>query len=123
MLSPRPARFEKIGNFGEHIIADLALSSPDPALLPELHEAMQHGVSADNLNSYQREAIAPALLDAVKPDWPYNAPSFMAADGGFDAMNLTLQTLLMQGSVVAIEDPTATRFARYLDISAAQVGR
>src|SRR5476649_845044 len=121
MLSPRPARFEKIGNFGEHIIADLALSSPDPALLPELHEAMQHGVSADNLNSYQREAIAPALLDAVKPDWPYNAPSFMAADGGFDAMNLTLQTLLMQGSVVAIEDPTATRLLDMLDNLGAQV--
>src|SRR5471032_733617 len=121
MLSPRPARFEKIGNFGEHIIADLALSSPDPALLPELHEAMQHGVSADNLNSYQREAIAPALLDAVKPDWPYNAPSFMATDGGFDAMNLTVQTLLMQGSVVAIEDPTASRLLDMLDNINAQV--
>jgi len=121
MLSPRPARFEKIGNFGEHIIADLALSSPDPALLPDLHEAMQQGVSADNLNSYQREAIAPALLEAVKPDWPYDAPAFMAADGGFDAMNLALQTLLMQGSVVAIEDPTATRLLDMLDNLGAQV--
>ncbi len=121
MLSPRPARFEKIGNFGEHIIADLALSSPDPELLPNLLEAMQHGVGADNLNSYQREAIAPSLLEAAKQDWPYDAPAFMSADGGFDGMNLTLQTLLMQGSVVAIEDPTATRLLDMLDNLGAQV--
>jgi len=120
-LSPRPARFEKIGNFGDHIIADLALSSPDPALLPDLRAALQAGVDADNLNSYQREAIAPALLDAVKPSWPYKAGAFMAADGGFDGMNLTLQTLLMQGSVVAIEDPTATRLLDMLDNLGAQV--
>ncbi|MGC6386076.1 aminotransferase class I/II-fold pyridoxal phosphate-dependent enzyme [Ewingella sp. S1.OA.A_B6] len=120
-LSPRPMRFEKIGNFGDHIIADLALSSPDPALLPDLSAALQAGACADNLNSYQREAIAPALLEAVKPSWPYNAEAFMAADGGFDAMNLTLQTLLMQGSVVAIEDPTATRLLDMLDNLGAQV--
>lgn len=120
-LSPRPARFEKIGNFGEHIIADLALSSPDPALLPDLRDALLAGTQAENLNSYQREAIAPALLAAVKTSWPYEADAFMAADGGFDAMNLTLQTLLMQGSVVAIEDPTASRLLDMLDNLNAQV--
>ncbi|MDR3433955.1 MAG: aminotransferase class I/II-fold pyridoxal phosphate-dependent enzyme [Rouxiella aceris] len=120
-LSPRPARFEKIGNFGDHIIADLALSSPDPQLLPKLEQALLSGVEADHLNSYQREAISQVLLDAVKPSWPYPADAFMAADGGFDAMNLTLQTLIMQGSVVAIEDPTATRLLDMLDNIGAQV--
>lgn len=120
-LSPRPARFEKIGNFGDHIIADLALSSPDPQLLPKLDQALLSGVEADNLNSYQREAISQVLLDAVKPSWPYQADAFMAADGGFDAMYLTLQTLIMQGSVVAIEDPTATRLLDMLDNIGAQV--
>ncbi|MFZ4834360.1 aminotransferase class I/II-fold pyridoxal phosphate-dependent enzyme [Rouxiella sp. Mn2063] len=120
-LSPRPARFEKIGNFGKHIIADLTTSSPDPLLLPALREAMIHGISAENLNSYQREGIANSLLHAVKPDWPYDAAAFMATDGGFDAINLTLQTLILQGSVVAIEDPTATRLLDILDNLSAQV--
>lgn len=120
-LSPRPARFEKIGNFGDHIIADMTLASPDPELLPRLNQALLSSVEADNLNSYQREAISQVLLDAVKPSWPYEADAFMAADGGFDAMNLSLQTLIMQGSVVAIEDPTATRLLDMLDNIGAQV--
>lgn len=120
-LSPRPARFEKIGNFGDHIIADMTLASPDPELLPRLNQALLSSVEADNLNSYQREGITDALLNAVKPSWPYDADAFMAADGGFDAMNLTLQTLIMQGSVVAIEDPTATRLLDMLDNIGAQV--
>jgi DNA-binding transcriptional MocR family regulator len=120
-LSPRPARFEKIGNFGEHISADLTLSAPDPQLLPDLREALLSGMAAENLNSYHREAISPALLAAVQSDWPYAAEAFMATDGGFDAMNLTLQTLLMQGSVVAIEDPTASRLLDMLDNLNAQV--
>ncbi|EIC84540.1 aminotransferase class I/II-fold pyridoxal phosphate-dependent enzyme [Serratia sp. M24T3] len=120
-LSPRPARFEKIGNFGDHIIADMTLASPDPELLPRLNQALLSSVEAENLNSYQREAISQVLVDAVLPSWPYAADAFMAADGGFDAMNLTLQTLIMQGSVVAIEDPTATRLLDMLDNIGAQV--
>ncbi|MFC0228233.1 aminotransferase class I/II-fold pyridoxal phosphate-dependent enzyme [Serratia aquatilis] len=120
-LNPHPVRFERIGNFGKHIIADLMLSVPDPQLLPNLAQPLLQGIQVDNLNSYQREPIVPQLEEAVSQSWPYQAAAFLAADGGFDGMHSTLQTLIEPGSVVAIEDPTAARLLDMLDNINAQV--
>lgn len=114
-LTARPVRFEKIGNYGSAIKADLAMSSPDPQLLPDLRAAMLHGIQSPQLNSYQREPITPALLAAIKLRWPLPAEAFLATDGGFDAMNLIVQTLVSPGEKVVIEDPTATRLLDMLD--------
>ncbi|MFH8133755.1 aminotransferase class I/II-fold pyridoxal phosphate-dependent enzyme [Pantoea osteomyelitidis] len=118
---PRPIRFEKIGNYGENIQADLALASPDPALLPNLRQAMLAGLNSPQLNSYQREPISPQLLKAIQPRWPFPAEAFLAADGGFDAMNLIVQTLVSPGDRVIIEDPTATRLLDILDNVGAEI--
>lgn len=120
-VTPRPVRFEKIGNYGDNIRADLAMASPDPALLPDLKQAMLQGVQCPQLNSYQRDAIAPPLLEAIKPDWPYAADAWLATDGGFDAMNCIMQTLFLPGEKVIIEDPTATRLLDMLDNIGAEV--
>ncbi|MFS2223593.1 PLP-dependent aminotransferase family protein [Pantoea sp. B65] len=120
-LTPRPVRFEKIGNYGNTIKADLAMSSPDPQLLPDLRAAMLQGIQAPNLNSYQRELITPSLLAAIRPRWPMPADAFLATDGGFDAMNLIVQTLISPGEKVVIEDPTATRLLDMLDNVGAEV--
>lgn len=120
-VTPRPVRFEKIGHYGSQIKADLAMASPDPDLLPDLRCAMQQGILAPNLNSYQREAIAPALLAAVQGDWPFVAEAFLATDGGYDAMNCIMQTLFSPGDKVVIEDPTATRLLDMLDNVGAEV--
>ncbi|MCU5774114.1 aminotransferase class I/II-fold pyridoxal phosphate-dependent enzyme [Erwiniaceae bacterium BAC15a-03b] len=120
-LTPRPVRFEKIGNYGNQIKADLILSAPDAQLLPDLRAAMLHGIEVANLNSYQREPIVPALVAALKPGWPLPAEAFLATDGGFDAMNLILQTLVSPGEKVVIEDPTATRLLDMLDNVGAEV--
>lgn len=114
-LNPHPIRFEKIGNFGKHIIADLMFSVPDPHLLPNLTEPLMQGMRVNNLNSYQREPIVAQLEEAVRIRWPYQAAAFLAADGGFDAIYSTLQTLIAPGSVIAIEDPTAARLLDMLD--------
>ncbi|WP_034913273.1 aminotransferase class I/II-fold pyridoxal phosphate-dependent enzyme [Erwinia sp. 9145] len=114
-VTPRPVRFEKIGNYGSAIRADLAMASPDPALLPDLREAMLQGVQCAQLNSYQRDAIAPGLLAAIRPRWPCAAEAWLATDGGFDAMNCIVQTLITPGDRVIIEDPTATRLLDMLD--------
>lgn len=118
---PRPIRFEKIGNYGENIKAALAMASPDPALLPNLKQAMMAGIASPELNSYQREAISPQLEAAIKPRWPYPAQAWLATDGGFDAMNLIVQTLLSPGDRVVIEDPTATRLLDMLDNIGAEI--
>ena len=120
-VMPRPIRFEKIGNYGENIQASLAMASPDPTLLPDLRRAMLAGIASPQLNSYQREAISPQLLDAVAPRWPYPAEAWLATDGGFDAMNLIVQTLLSPGDRVVIEDPTATRLLDILDNIGAEI--
>ncbi|NDL62686.1 aminotransferase class I/II-fold pyridoxal phosphate-dependent enzyme [Acerihabitans arboris] len=115
IVTPRPVRFEAIGNFGDNIIADLTLAAPDPAYLPSLRQALAQGGRAVNLNSYRREPISQVLRQAIEPRWPYAAEAFLAADGGFDAMYQTLQTLILPGTPVAIEDPTATRLLDMLD--------
>jgi DNA-binding transcriptional MocR family regulator len=120
-VSPRPVRFEQIGNFGEHITADLVLSAPDPLLLPDLKAALISATETHHLNSYLREPIMPVLEEAVKLTWPYQADAFLAADGGFDGMSLIMQTLIMPGTRVAIEDPTASRLLDILDHIGADV--
>lgn len=120
-VMPRPIRFEKIGNYGDSIRADLAMASPDPALLPDLQPALQAALQSPHLNSYVREAISPVLLSAIKPRWPYAAEAFLATDGGFDAMNLVVQTLVSPGDRVVIEDPTATRLLDMLDNVGAEI--
>ncbi|KNC15342.1 GntR family transcriptional regulator [Pantoea sp. RIT-PI-b] len=120
-VMPRPIRFEKIGNYGENVQASLAMASPDPSLLPDLRQAMLAGIASPQLNSYQREAISPQLQDAVTPRWPYPAEAWLATDGGFDAMNLIVQTLLSPGDRVVIEDPTATRLLDILDNIGAEI--
>ncbi|MGK3144381.1 aminotransferase class I/II-fold pyridoxal phosphate-dependent enzyme [Pantoea sp. C2G6] len=118
---PRPIRFEKIGNYGDNIRADLALAAPDPALLPDLHGALQAALRSPQLNSYSREAISAPLRQAITPRWPYAAEAFLATDGGFDAMNLLVQTLVSPGDQVIIEDPTATRLLDMLDNVGAEI--
>ncbi|WP_337008260.1 aminotransferase-like domain-containing protein [Pantoea sp. AS142] len=120
-VMPRPIRFEKIGNYGDNIRADLALASPDPALLPDLQRALQSALHSPRLNSYTREAISAPLLQAITPRWPYAAEAFLATDGGFDAMNLLVQTLVSPGDRVIIEDPTATRLLDMLDNVGAEI--
>lgn len=120
-VTPRPVRFEKIGNYGDNIRADLAMASPDPALMPDLQEAMRQGVLCPQLNSYQRDPISQPLLEAIKPDWPYRADAWLATEGGFAAMNTLVQTLFSPGEKVIIEDPTATRLLDILDNIGAEV--
>ncbi len=120
-VMPRPVRFEKIGNYGENVKAALAMAAPDPALLPDLRPAMLAGLASPQLNSYQREAISPQLQAAIAPRWPCPAEAWLATDGGFDAMNLIVQTLLSPGDRVVIEDPTATRLLDMLDNIGAEI--
>ena len=120
-VMPRPIRFEKIGNYGENVQASLAMASPDPTLLPDLRQAMLAGITSPQLNSYQREPISTTLQAAIAPRWPYPAEAWLATDGGFDAMNLIMQTLLSPGDRVVIEDPTATRLLDILDNIGAEI--
>ena len=84
-------------------------------LLPPLAEALAYGASAENLNSYDRIRILPELEDAVRPTWPYEPGAFLATNGGYNAVYALLHALVVPGSLVAIEDPTAMRLLDILE--------
>ena len=120
-FSARPVRFETVGHFGEHIVADLMSAVPDPELLPDLSKALRHGLRAPDLNSYEREPISRALREAAAAHWPYQPEAFLATNGGYEGLQLTLQTLILPGSVVALEDPSTIRILDILDHVGAHV--
>lgn len=107
-ITPSPQRFASVGNYGAGAL-DLTLATPDPALLPAAEEALRAAVHATGLNRYDRVPILDALEAAMRPRWPYRAEAFLAANGGFDAVYATLQTLVRRGMCVAVEDPTGSR--------------
>ncbi|MBU9477043.1 PLP-dependent aminotransferase family protein [Burkholderia multivorans] len=113
--SPHPQRFEIVNAIGEHIVADLSLAHPDPALMPDLARALREGLSAPHLNEYRHLPILAPLREAAEKRWPYRPEAMLATNGGFEALLLTLQTLLRPGVVVALEDPTTARILDMLE--------
>jgi DNA-binding transcriptional MocR family regulator len=117
-IAPRPARYGRGGYFGPGAI-DLALASPDPALLPNLSAALRAAETASGLHTYVRVPILDALRDAVAPRWAYPAAAWLATNGGYDAVHIVLQALLMPGALVAVEEPTAIRLLDLLEAAGA----
>lgn len=113
--SPRPKRFESVGNFGKKAKIDLTYSGPDPALLPSLEQALVSACQTPNLHSYRREAITEELNLAVEGSWPYAAEAFVASDGGFDGLQAVLSALVQPGTYMAVEEPTTARLLDILD--------
>lgn len=114
--SPHPVRFEQVGNFGSRSMVDLTYATPDPLLLPPLQMALAAGLQNAALNTYEREAITPALLDAVSPTWPFQPGAWLAVNSGYEAVQLLCQTSFGTGELVAIEDPTAPRLLDILSV-------
>ncbi|NTE87931.1 PLP-dependent aminotransferase family protein [Agrobacterium rubi] len=110
----KPERLASSGHYGAGSI-DLTLAVPDPALLPELAQAMAQGASATGTNSYERSRIVPELRDAAEKTWPYAAEAFLATNGGYNAIYTLLHALVRPGSAVAIEHPTAMRLLDILE--------
>jgi DNA-binding transcriptional MocR family regulator len=119
----RPIRYEGQGNFGGSTLADLRTASPDPALLPDLTQALIHAARTPDLNSYQRERITPSLKEAIADQWAYDAPAFIATNGGYDAVYLALVSSVLAGAYVAVEDPSTVRILDILDkVGARSIG-
>lgn len=119
-IAPRPMRLASSGDYGDDVL-DLSMAVPDVDLLPPLAEALQHGASAETLNSYRRIPILSELQAAVERHWPYKPEAFLATNGGYNAVYALLHALVMPGSFVAIEDPTAMRLLDILEDLGAQI--
>lgn len=119
-VAPRPARMGSVGHFGEEVL-NLSLAVPDRALLPPLAYALAHGAEAENLNSYERTPILRELRTAVECRWPYRPETFLATNGGYNAIYSALHALVMPGASVAIENPTAMRILDIIEDLGAQI--
>jgi DNA-binding transcriptional MocR family regulator len=119
-IAPKPERLASSGDYGEGVL-DLSVASPDVTLLPPLAEALKHGAAAEDLNSYRRIRILPELQAAVEGRWPCKPEAFLATNGGYNAVYALLHALVMPGSYVAIEDPTAMRLLDILEDLGAQI--
>lgn len=110
----KPERLASSGNYADGVL-DLSMAVPDVTLLPRLDKALAHAANVSDLNSYERSRIVPELRDAVMAEWPYVPEAFLATNGGYNAVYTTVRALLMPGSVVAIEHPTAMRLLDILE--------
>jgi DNA-binding transcriptional MocR family regulator len=102
-LRVRPARPIPAGT------RDLATGNPDPALLPPLAPALARIDSAHRL--YGAPAKLESLLDLARSDFSADGVDgdLAVVGGALDGIERVLQTRLLPGDLVAVEDPTWPR--------------
>lgn len=110
----KPERLASAGHYSTDVL-DLTMAVPDPSLLPPLAEALHHGASVNQLNSYERSRIIPELREAALERWPYEPEAMLVTNGGYNAVYIALRALVTPGSAVAIEHPTAMRLLDILE--------
>ena len=110
-----PARYETVGDLGENLRTDLAVAAPDPALLPDLGQALRHATDSDRLNSYARETMTARLREAVAPTWPYQPEAWLAVGGGYEGVQLLITASTVPGDRIAVENPTSARLLDLVD--------
>ncbi|MFC8527682.1 aminotransferase class I/II-fold pyridoxal phosphate-dependent enzyme [Nocardia sp. NPDC057227] len=92
----------------------LAEALPDRRLLPPVGEAFTFGTTAAQDWDADPDGITPELLDAVRSTWPYAAPEYAVANGGYEGALLALRAVVRSGGAVAVEQPTAPRILETL---------
>jgi DNA-binding transcriptional MocR family regulator len=117
--TPRPSRFEREGDYGEHLRFTLSLSVPDTGLLPDVREAIARTPVPD-LNDYTRVPITAALDAAARGTWPYAAQSLMAVNSGYEGLMFVLQTFIKPGDKVLVENPSPPRLLDLVDATGAR---
>ncbi|MGW2091050.1 aminotransferase class I/II-fold pyridoxal phosphate-dependent enzyme [Promicromonospora sukumoe] len=87
---------------------DLSSAHPTTDRLPDLLEAFAHSLREPQTNSLRREAITPALLDAVRQDWPFDAAEWVTVSGAGEATLLTAEAATAPGGTIAVQEPAVS---------------
>jgi len=106
----RPTRYLGIGgapNTDEDSALDLSTGTPDPDLLPALHEAIERFSSGATAwtSSYLDEPVLAALREHLEQSWPFRAQRLTVVDGALDALSRIVDQLVGLGDRVAMESP------------------
>ncbi|GGK37624.1 aminotransferase class I/II-fold pyridoxal phosphate-dependent enzyme [Nocardia camponoti] len=117
---PAVGRYQRLHSPSDNAFrVDLSRGTPDPALLPDLAEALRalsRDTAPGDLSAhYLGEAVLPELVDAVTRDWPWATERFAVFDGALDAVDRLLAAHVRFGDHVIVEDPC---FPPFLDLLA-----
>jgi len=106
----RPTRYLGIGGApttDEDSALDLSTGTPDPDLLPALHEAIERFSSGATAwtSSYLDEPVLAALREHLEQSWPFRAQRLTVVDGALDALSRIVDQLVGLGDRVVMESP------------------
>lgn len=102
-LSPRQRDLRGTGP--DHPRFDLSRGTPDPELLPDLGPALMRVSQRAGTLAYQDEPVLPALRDALRASWPYDAEALTVVDGATDGITRVLEQVVGYGDRIVLESP------------------
>ncbi len=102
-----PRRYRNVTEGSGHFALDLSTGTPDPALLPDLSEALARVSRGGSLTtSYLDDPVLPALHEVLIDRWPFTPEALTVVDGAMDALDRLATSLLRRGDRVIVENPT-----------------
>ncbi len=120
----RPTRYLGIaGAPSDGAAIDLSTGTPDPALLPALHEAIERFTSGATAwtSSYLDEPVLPALHEHLESSWPFRAQRLTVVDGALDALSRIVDQIVGLGDRVVMESPGFPPLIDMLDRAGAEI--
>ncbi|BBH71338.1 GntR family transcriptional regulator [Actinoplanes sp. OR16] len=113
-LPPRERlRYAQLGGANVALPRDLSTGVPDPALLPDLSEALRRIGDGRWAGSYLDAPVLPELEAVLRERWPYPPERLTVVDGAMDALDRIAGAVLRFGDHVLVENPA---FAPLLDL-------
>jgi DNA-binding transcriptional regulator YhcF (GntR family) len=104
-----PRRYRRALRQRAAFALDLSTGVPDPALLPDLGDALRRLHSSTPLptspSSYLDEPVLPGLADLLWERWPFPAERLAVFDGAMDAIDHVASSLLRLGDRAIVENP------------------
>lgn len=102
---PSPPRFTRLGRPPVALATDLSTGVPDPALLPDLSDALRRIGDGRWAGSYLDEPVLPGLEEVLRERWPFPPERLTVVDGALDALDRIVAVTLRYGDHVLVENP------------------
>ncbi|MEO0493381.1 MAG: aminotransferase class I/II-fold pyridoxal phosphate-dependent enzyme [Actinomycetota bacterium] len=103
------------------LAVDLSTGTPDPALLPDLGDALLQATDQHQVTSYLDRPVIPALEVELRRRWPFDAGRITLLDGAQDALDRLIDTTVAYGDRVIVENPTFPPILDMLELAGADV--
>ncbi|BCY12585.1 GntR family transcriptional regulator [Actinoplanes sp. L3-i22] len=105
VAGPAPPRFTRLSRPPFALARDLSTGVPDPALLPDLSDALRRIGDGRWAGSYLDEPVLPELESVLRERWPFPPERLTVVDGAMDALDRLAGVILRYGDHVLVENP------------------